>query len=371
MSYRHSRVREITSRYDKNKLSIAVVASHSALDVLDGARDEGFYTIAICQRGREKTYTKHFANLINESIILDKFAQITEPEIIDLLLSRNAIIVPNRSFAVYVGYENIEERLPIPIFGNRWLLRYEERTGDKNYYRLLDEAKIRRPRTFSSPEEIDRPVIVKLPHAVKRVERGFFIAIDRDDFRRKANKMIDAGVIKSEDLQRATIEELVLGVDFNVNFFNSVAFKRLELISIDRRLQTDLAGFTRLTADVQLELLRYYGVEMIEIGHVPVTIRESVIERLFDYAERFVEACSRVEPPGIIGPFTLQLMVTKDLDIIVFDVATRIGGGTNAYMGIGSQYSKLYFGEPLSLGKRIALEIKECVRSGCLEDLVT
>ncbi|MEM4075892.1 MAG: DUF1297 domain-containing protein, partial [Metallosphaera sp.] len=31
------------------------------------------------------------------------------------------------------------------------------------------------------------------------------------------------------------------------------------------------------------------------------------------------------------------------------------------YMGIGSQYSKLYFGKPISLGRRIAIEIKEAI----------
>jgi 5-formaminoimidazole-4-carboxamide-1-(beta)-D-ribofuranosyl 5'-monophosphate synthetase len=32
-------------------------------------------------------------------------------------------------------------------------------------------------------------------------------------------------------------------------------------------------------------------------------------------------------------------------------------------MGIGSQYSKLYFGYPVSLGRRIAMEIKEAIRA--------
>jgi len=52
-------------------------------------------------------------------------------------------------------------------------------------------------------------------------------------------------------------------------------------------------------------------------------------------------------------------------------VAFRIGGGTNVYMGIGSQYSKLYFGKPISMGRRIAIEIKECAQNDCLDKIVT
>ena len=40
-------------------------------------------------------------------------------------------------------------------------------------------------------------------------------------------------------------------------------------------------------------------------------------------------------------------------------------------MGLGSQYSKLYFGVPVSMGRRIAMEIRECAEKGCLERIVT
>jgi 5-formaminoimidazole-4-carboxamide-1-(beta)-D-ribofuranosyl 5'-monophosphate synthetase len=64
-------------------------------------------------------------------------------------------------------------------------------------------------------------------------------------------------------------------------------------------------------------------------------------------------------------------MVTPELELVVFDVAPRIGGGTNAHMGIGSQYSKLYFGKPISLGRRIAIEIKEAERQDKLNLITT
>jgi len=338
-------------------VSIAVLASHSALDVLDGAKEEGFRTIAVAKKGRERAYREF--PVVDKLIVLDDYKDILK--IVDELRREDAVFVPNRSFAVYVGYDAIERQFPVPIFGNRYLLKWEERVGPFNYYRLLDEAGIRRPRTFRL-DEVDRPVIVKMPEAERRVERGFFIARDRDDLLKKAKRLSEAGIIRLEDLENASIEELVLGAHFNANYFYSAVRRRLELHSFDRRIQSDLDGVYRLPAREQLELdpeVRY-----VEVGHEPATIRESLLEKVFDAAKRLV-------PPGVIGPFTLQFIVTPQLDLVVYDVAPRIGGGTNVYIGVGGQYSKLYWGRPISIGKRIAIEIKEAVERGMLSEITT
>ena len=183
--------------------------------------------------------------------------------------------------------------------------------------------------------------------------------------------MVSNGIVREEDLARASIEELVIGAHFNVNYFRSIARNDIELLSIDRRIQTNLDGFLRFPASIQRELEEYIDIEMIEIGHEPATIRESMLHKLFDIGEAFVKATEVLEPPGVIGPFTLQLMVTPDLDVVVFDVALRIGGGTNIYMGLGSQYSKLYFGKPISMGRRIAMELRMCLEMGCIDKIVT
>ncbi len=198
-----------------DSVHIAAIASHSALDVFDGgAKDEGFRTVAICQRGgREITYLR-FRRIVDIPLILDKYADVAREDVVNRLRALNAIFVPNRSFSVYVGYDTIENQFPVPIFGNRYLLRYEERVGDKTYYKILDLAGIRRPRTYASPDDIDRPVMVKMPpHARKRVERGgFFVAVDREDFWRKFRKLVsDGGVVSEGDLSKASIEELVVG----------------------------------------------------------------------------------------------------------------------------------------------------------------
>jgi 5-formaminoimidazole-4-carboxamide-1-(beta)-D-ribofuranosyl 5'-monophosphate synthetase len=345
-------------------VSVAVLASHSALDVLDGAKEEGLRTIAVAKKGRDRAYREF--PVVDRLIVLDDYRDILK--VVDVLKAEEAVFVPNRSFAVYVGYDAIEKEFPVPIFGNRFLLRWEERTGPYNYYRLLDEGGIRRPKTFR-PDEVDRPVIVKMPEARRRVERGFFVAQDRDDLYKKAKRLAEAGLIKLEDLENASIEELILGAHFNANYFYSVMRKRLELHSFDRRIQSNLDGVYRLPARDQLELDP--EVQYIEVGHEPATIRESLLEKVFDIGYRFVEATRRLVPPGVIGPFTLQFIVTPELDLVVYDVAPRIGGGTNVYIGIGGQYSKLYFGKPISMGRRIAMEIREAAEQGRLAEITT
>lgn len=344
-------------------VSISVLASHSALDVLDGAKDEGLRTIAVAKRGRERAYREF--PVVDELIVLDDYKDVLK--IADRL--KGSVFVPNRSFAVYVGYDAIERDFPVPIFGNRFLLRWEERTGPYNYYRLLDEGGIRRPKTYLSPDDVDRPVLVKLPEAARRVERGFFVARDRDDLWRKARRLAERGLIRLEDLAGAAIEELVLGAHFNANYFYSPIYKRLELHSFDRRIQSNLDGVYRLPARDQLEVDP--DVRYIEVGHEPATIRESLLEKVFDIGYKFLEAAARLVKPGVIGPFTLQFVVTPELELVVYDVAPRIGGGTNAYMGLGGQYSKLYWGRPISVGRRIAIEVKEAARQGRLEEVTT
>jgi len=349
-----------------NVIQIAALASHSALDVFDGAKDEGFKTIALCKKGRDRAY-REFKRIVDRCIVLDDFKEISSDKIDSMLHSENVIMVPNRSLAVYVGYDNLE-RMKTKFFGNRRMLRWEERSGDKNYYKLLDEAKIKRPRTLR-PDNIDVPVIVKLPEAKRRVERGFFIAVNQKDFDNKIDELRKNGIIDDESINSMVIEEYILGAHFNINYFNSPIYDRVELLSVDRRIQSDWDSFYRLPAEIQLKLNRL--PRFIEVGHEPATIRESLLEKIFEIGYSFVETTKKLEPPGIIGPFTLQLMVTPELDLIVFDVAPRIGGGTNAHMGIGSQYSKLYFGKPMSVGRRIAYEIKEAVSRNSIDLIIT
>src|SRR5512139_1210794 len=120
-------IEEMANNLEAKNIHIGVLGSHSALEIASGARQEGFQTVVVCQKGRERTYTKHYAGLFDHVIMLDNFRDIAKPENVETLNSLQTIFVPNRSFSVYTGYENIESEFPVPLMGNRYMLRTEER----------------------------------------------------------------------------------------------------------------------------------------------------------------------------------------------------------------------------------------------------
>lgn len=366
-NWMESRIYEILNGYASDNIRIGVLGSHSALEVAHGAKQEGFETVVVCQRGREKTYTKYYRNLFDHVILLDKFSSIVESENQRKLIELNTIFVPNRSFSVYVGYDDIEKRFAVPIFGNRHILRIEERGVERNQYYLLKEAGIRTPIVFKSYKEIDRPAIVKVPERKRKIERAFFYASSPEDFEREAKSRIEKGIISQEDLDRAVIEEFVLGAFFNANFFWSPLSDSLELLGFDRRIQTNLDGLLHLPAEEQL------GAKIIpqniEIGHMGATVRESQLEKIFEAGEKFVEVCKREYPPGVMGLFALQGAFTIDLEFCVFDVSPRIPGCP--CVEPTSPYTRYKYFEDVGPGRRVAMEIKRAIADNRLKEIVT
>lgn len=358
---------KIIGEYDERNIRIGVLGSHSALEIAHGAKQEDLETVVICQKDREKTYTKYYRNLFDHVLLLDRFADVVHVENLEKLRASNTIFVPNRSFSVYVGYENIEERFTVPIMGNRFMLKTEERNLPKNQYYLLQKAGIPTPKIFKSPEEIDRLVIVKVPEKERAIERAFFYASSPEEFKQKAEERIRKGIISPEALQKAVIEEYVIGAKFNANFFWSPLTDEIDLLGFDRRIQTDLDGVLDLPAQEQLEL----GIvtQNIEIGHMGVTMRESQLEKVFEAAERFVEVCKKEYPPGIIGLFALQGAITKNLEFYVFDVSPRVPGCP--CVEPTSPYMKYKYGVEVGPGRRVAMEIKRAIKESRLEDVVT
>lgn len=359
--------KKLISEYDTGNLRIGVLASHSALEIAHGAKQEGFETVAVCQKGRDKTYTKHYRNLFDHTIILEKFADIIRKENVGELRDLSTVFVPNRSFSVYVGYNEIEEKFAVPIMGNRYMLKTEERNNPRNQYYLLRKAKIPTPKTFKSPEEIDRLTIVKVSEKKRKIERAFFYASSPEEFNKEAEKRIEKGMITRESLEEAVIEEYVLGAKFNANLFWSPLTDEVDLLGFDRRIQTNLDGVLDLPANEQLEL--NIATQNVEIGHMGVTMRESQIEKIFEVGERFIETCKKEYPPGIIGLFGLQGAVTKELEFYVFDVSPRSPGCP--CVEPTSPYMKYKYGMEVGPGRRVAMEIKRAVKEDRLEEIVT
>ncbi|MCD6403044.1 MAG: DUF1297 domain-containing protein, partial [Candidatus Aenigmarchaeota archaeon] len=331
-------IEDVLGSYDKNSIRIGVLGSHSALDICAGAKKQGFKTLVVCEKGREKTYDKYYrvktsswgeTGVVDETIVLEKFKDIVKPKILKLLEEKNVIFIPHRSFCVYVGYEAVENSFSIPIFGNRSLLKIEERNVEKNQYYLLRKAGIKIPLIFKDYSEIDRTVIVKVKEKDRPYERAFFIVSSPEEFEKKVEELLKKGVIPEDFEKDMVIEEFVVGAQFNFNFFYSPLTEELELLGIDTRRQTNLDGILKLPHPWQKEVVERVKIKYIEVGHIASTIRESLLERVFEMGERFVEAAKKEFPPGVIGPFALQSLVVPGPpreDIVVFDVSVRSPG---------------------------------------------
>jgi 5-formaminoimidazole-4-carboxamide-1-(beta)-D-ribofuranosyl 5'-monophosphate synthetase len=370
-------IQNIVKSYDTEDITIGVLGGHSGLDVSRGAKKHGFKTLAVCQKGREKTYTKYYKTredgrgCIDETIVLDKFSDITRPDVQERLRDENTIFVHSRYFWVYFDFEDIENNFHVPIYGSRGMVKLEERDVPKNQYYLLEKAGIRFPQIIENPEDIDRLVIVKVNEAIRGYERAFFFATSYEDYKRKVDDMLKKDLISKETLEKSVIEEYIVGAQVNFNYFYSVMDDELEIMGTDTRRQTNLDGLLRLPANEQLEVLKYVKPKMIETGHIAATTKESIIEKIFMLGEKFVETTKKEVPPGIIGPFALQGAIASDQgkeEMVVFDVSMRIPGSPLTRF---TPHSGYLYGDSISYGERVAMEIKKAVETERLNEIVT
>lgn len=372
--------------YDLDAAKIGVVASHSALDTCDGAISEGFRTVAVCEKGRERTFANYFKTqrdpsgriirgVVDETVMVDRFRDVIRPEVQQELMGNNVLFIPNRSFVSYSGIDAVEDEFKVPLVGSRNLLRSEERGDEKDYYWILEKAGMPFPKKVASPEDIDGLTIVKVHHKVKKLERGFFTVKDHDQFVEKSGELIRQGVIEEDFLKDARMEQYIIGPVFNLDFFRSPLEEKgeqIELLGVDWRFESSLDGYCRLPGKQQVEL-EEDGIipEYTVCGHNSSTLRESLLDKAFDLAEKYVAATKEYYDPGVIGPFCLQTCVDKDLDFYVYDVAPRIGGGTNVHMSVGHPYGNALWRREMSTGRRLSMEIRRAIDEERIEEIIT
>jgi len=380
-------------------------------------------------------------------LILDKYTDIFK--YIDDLLELEPLQIPNRAFATYLGGDRylskIEREFPIPIVGSRKLLKVENKGVERDYYWFARKAGIPIPKTYEfevTPtgirfkEPIDEPLVLKAENPRRKFEREFIFAADSQDLEEKVEKEMEKGNLNQEVLRRATVEQLVLGPQANFNFFfsplNALSewgdlddeFARIhnlsleearvclanELLSIDERRETIFDGIRRLPADVQIKLLKKIVPSFEVTFHAILSVRESLLKEVLRCADAFLLATREYEPPGIIGAWAFQVVITWDrvdkyglrptikMDVsigtevktpesyglfdtggkevyahipVMHDIAFRHGGGTNVHIGIGGQYSNAKYNRRMSTGERIALEVRRALKKGKLDLIVT
>lgn len=353
---------EILDNYDKDNITIATLGSHTSLHILQGAKEEGFRTAIVCEKGREVPYQRF--DVADEYVIVDKFKDIVNEDVQQKLRDMNAIVIPHGSFVAYAGLDNVEDKFNVPMFGNRDILRWEaERDKERA---LLVEGEVRIPYKYDNPSEIDRPVMVKFPGA--RGGRGYFVASSPEEFNKKIDAMKARGWLEDSDVANAHIEEYVSGCNYCIHYFYSALEDEVELLGMDTRYESSIDGFVRMPAKDQLDI--DLSPSYVVTGNHPAVIRESLLPQVFEMADKLVESAKKLVAPGLNGPFCMQTLVNDNLEVICFEISARTDGGTNTFMG-GSPYSYLTYGKPMSMGRRIALEIKNAIKKEELEKIIT
>ena len=102
------------------------------------------------------------------------------------------------------------------------------------------------------------------------------------------------------------------------------------------------------------------------VGNIPIVLRESLLPEVYSMGERFVDVARKLVPPGMPGPFCIEGVYDSNTKFTAFEFSARIVAGTNLFVS-GSPYSDLLFDVPMSMGRRISLEIKRAINSSKLD----
>jgi len=339
--------------------SIATLGSHCALQVLKGAKDEGLKTILVCEKKRERLYRRF--PFIDELIMVDSFTEILEQKNQSILEQNKSVLIPHGTLIAQMNSEQIES-IKIPIFGNKWILRWESDRTMKE--KLMREAKLPVPKPVLNSKDINKLVIVKRQGAAGG--KGYFLAANHEEYDKKREQLIAQGIISKEET--LYIQEYAAGVLAYLQFFYSPLNEELEFFGADQRHESDIEGIARIPSEQQLKSNKVPSFNVI--GNSPIVLRESLLDEVYTMGENFVEASKRIVPPGMNGPFCIEGVYDENAKFTSFEFSARIVAGTNIYMD-GSPYYSLLFNEPMSMGKRIAREIKIAENTNKLDKITT
>lgn len=359
-----ARAAKVSAKKKTNDVVIATIGSHSALQILKGARDEGMRNLAICKRGKERPYVSY--GVADEILFVDDWNEweSIEPQLIE----RNAIIIPHGSFIAYMGHERVK-KMKTMYYGTKEILEWESnRTMEREW---LQKADITMPRVFKSPEEIDRPVIIKFHGAGGGF--GYFVVRTPEQFYEVKNR-------KYPDENDFTIQEYIIGVPLYIHYFYSPITGELEIMGFDKRYESNADSIGRIKAEDQLAANIHTSYTIV--GNIPLVVRESMLPDFFEMGDRVVKVSQEICAPsvatsgqtgkagkGLFGPFCLEAIVTRKLQIFVFEISARIVAGTNPFIE-GSPYTALKYDVPMSTGRRIAREIRMAVEGGRLGEIL-
>ncbi|MCL4366249.1 formate--phosphoribosylaminoimidazolecarboxamide ligase [Patescibacteria group bacterium] len=331
--------------------TIVTLGSHSALQILKGAKDEGFKTAVVATQDRIPLY-QSYSNFIDEILEIKSWKDF--PRLEKELKQKNCIIIPHGSFVAYLGMDENKE-MTVPYFGNKLVLDWEE--NRKMQRTWMEEAGVKVPHRFKRGDKIDRPVIVKSYGASGG--KGYFTARNQKEFDEK---------LKNYNEERFIVQEYVIGVPLYFSFFYSPLTKKVEIMSIDKRYETNVDSLGRIPAKSQKGLNIEPSFEVV--ANIPLAVRESMLAEAVSMAERVIKTSQKLIPTkGLFGPFCLETIITSSEEIYVIEISARIVAGTNCFIN-GSPYTYLLYDEPMSTGRRIAREIKNAIKINKLKEVL-
>jgi len=339
--------------------SVATLGSHCALQVLKGAKDEGLKTLLVCEKKRERLYRRF--SFIDELILVNSFSEVLDQKCQSILEQNNAVIIPHGTLIAQMSSEQIES-IKTPVFGNKWILRWESDRDMKE--KLMREARLPVPTPVSNPKDIDNLVIVKRQGAAGG--KGYFMASNEEDYIQKRKQLISDGVLSPDE--SLYIQEYAAGVLAYLQFFYSPLKEELEFFGVDQRHESDIEGLARIPSEQQLKSKKVPSFNVI--GNSPLVLRESLLDEVYTMGDNFVEASKRLVAPGMNGPFCIEGVYDENARFTSFEFSARIVAGTNIYMD-GSPYYSLLYNEQMSMGKRIAREIKLADGANQLDKITT
>ena len=339
--------------------SVATLGSHCSLQVLKGAKNEGLKTLLVCEKKRERLY-KRFP-FIDELIIVDSFKEVLDSKVQNVLERNDSVLIPHGTLIAQMSSDEIES-IKTPVFGNKWILRWESDREMKE--KLMREATLPMPKPVTDPKEIEKLSIVKRQGAAGG--KGYFMAANEDDYHTKRNQLISEGVISKDET--LYIQEYAAGVLAYLTFFYSPLKEELEFYGVDQRHESDIEGLGRIPSEQQLKSNKVPSFNVI--GNSPLVLRESLLDEVYTMGENFVEAAKRVVAPGMNGPFCIEGVYDENAKFTSFEFSARIVAGANIYMD-GSPYYSLLFNEQMSMGKRIGREVKTATQTNQIEKITT
>ena len=340
-------------------VSIATLGSHCALQVLKGAKDEGLKTILLCEKKREHLYQRF--KFIDEIFLMDSFLELIDDRCQSMLEESDSILIPHGTLISQMSSEQIES-IKTPVFGNKHILRWESDRALKE--KLMKAAKLNVPKSITSPKQIDGLVIVKRHGAAGG--KGYFLASSEEEYNKKRDNLVKQGLINDDnDLY---IQEYSSGVLAYLQFFYSPLKNELEFFGVDQRHESDIDGLARIPAENQLATDKTSSFNVI--ANSPLVLRESLLDDVYKMGENFVEASLKLVPPGMNGPFCIEGVYDEEAHFHTFEFSARIVAGTNIFI-TGSPYTALIYDEPMSMGRRIAREIKQAETENKLKNIIT